>query len=53
MEYDAYKIENEITLLPSLLEMFSMFQMRFWYDKEPDDQNDVEIIAVSCSNCGK
>ena len=29
MEYTAYKIDNEITLLPSLLKMFSMFQMRF------------------------
>ena len=33
--------------------MFSMFQMRFLYDKEPDDQNDVKIIAIRCSNCGK
>ena len=30
--------------------MFSIFQMHFWYDKEPDDQNDVKIIAIRCSN---
>ena len=30
-----------------------MFQMRFWYDKEPDDHNDMEIIAIRCNNCGK
>ena len=29
-----------------------MFQMHFWYDKEPDDQNDVKIIAMKCCNCG-
>ena len=27
--------------------------MLFWYDKEPDDQDDVKIIALKCSNCGK
>ena len=30
-----------------------MFQMRFWYNKEPDDQNDEKIIATRYSNCGK
>ena len=29
MEYTTDKIDNEITLLPSLFKMFSMFQMRF------------------------
>ena len=43
MEYTTYKIDNEITLLPSLLKMFSMFQMSFWYDKEHDDKIDAEI----------
>ena len=27
--------------------------MRFWYDNEPDNQNDVKIIAIRFSNCGK
>ena len=31
--YTADNIDNGITLLPSLLKMFSMFQMRFRYDK--------------------
>ena len=53
MEYTAEKIENEITILPSLLKMFSMFQMSFWYDNEPDDKNDMKIIAIRCINCGK
>ena len=33
--------------------MFSKFQMRFYYDKEHDDQNNVENIAIRCSNCEK
>ena len=27
--------------------------MHFWYDNEPDDQNNVENVAIRCSNCGK
>ena len=27
--------------------------MRFWYDKEPDDQNHVKIISIRCINYGK
>ena len=46
MEYTSDKIDNEITLLPYLLKMFSMFQMSFWYDNEPDDQNYVKIISI-------
>ena len=53
MDYTAYRTENERTLLPSLLNMFSMFQISFWYNKGHDDQNKVEHIAVRCSNCGK
>ena len=53
MDYTADKIYNEITLLPPLLNIFSMFQMRFWYDKEQDDQNNVENIIIRCSNSGK
>ena len=49
-EYNVERIDNEMTLLPSLLKMFLMFQMRFWYDKERDDQNDVKFIAIICSN---
>ena len=30
-----------------------MFQIHFWYDREPDDQNYVKIIAISCINCRK
>ena len=30
-----------------------MFQIICWYNKGHDDQNKVENIAISCSNCGK
>ena len=43
MKYTADRIENQITLLPSLLKIISMFQMRIWYDKEPSDQNDMKL----------
>ena len=52
MEYTEYKIDNEITLLPPLLKMFSMFQIHIWYNKEHYDQNNVENIVIRCSNCG-
>ena len=30
-----------------------MFQIRFWYNTEPDDQNNVTIIALRYIDCGK
>ena len=39
MEYTEDNIETEIKLLPSLLKMFSMFQMSFWYEKENFEEN--------------
>ena len=33
--------------------MFSMFQIRCWYNKGHDDQNKVENIAIRCTNSGK
>ena len=33
--------------------MFSMFQMNFRYDNEPDDKNYVKVIVIRCINCGK
>ena len=53
MDYTAYKIEKNITLLPSLLKLFSMFQMSCWYNKGHDDQNKVENVVIRSSKCGK
>ena len=30
-----------------------MFQIRFCYDKEPDDQNDVKLLSIGCCSFGK
>ena len=44
MDYTAYRTDNGITLLLSMLETFSMFQMSFKYENERDDEIDVKII---------
>ena len=53
MYHTVDKIDTHITLLPLLLKIFAMFQMRLWYYKENLEENVVETIAVSCSNCGE
>ena len=50
MELTADRIYNERILLPSLLNIFSMFQIRCWYSQGEDDQNKVDNIAIRCSN---
>ena len=27
--------------------------MHFWFDNEHDNQNNLKIISIRCSNCGK
>ena len=53
MEYSADKKNNDITILPSLLRTYSMIQIRFRYDSEPDNEIYMKIIAIKCSNCGQ
>ena len=53
MDYTVDKIDTEITLLPVLLEMLSMFQLRFWYHKENVGKTFVENISIRCRNFGK
>ena len=45
MKYTEDRIYNGITLLPSLLMMFSMCHIRCFYDKVHDDQNKVKIYS--------
>ena len=33
--------------------MFPMLHICFWYNKGHEDQNNVNHIAIRCSNCGK
>ena len=51
MGYTADMIENDITLLPSMMKIFSMFQMSFKYEDERDDENDVKIINKQVYLC--
>ena len=53
MDYTIYKIETDITLLLSLLKMFSMLQLQFWYIKENVHEMFVENVAIRYINCGK
>ena len=53
MDYTVDKIQNEITLLTTFLKQISMSQMCFCYNKEPDEKNDVKIIAIRCIHCGR
>ena len=43
VEFTVDIIENEKKRLPSLLNMFSMFKVRSWYNPGGDDENTVEI----------
>ena len=51
MEYTAENIETEITLLPSLLKLISMFQLGLCYKNV--DKKIVENVAISCSKYGR
>ena len=53
MEYPTDSKETQIKMLQSQLKIFSMFKMRFCYDKENVEVNVVENIAIRCNNCGK
>ena len=46
MGFTADMTENEKTLLPSLLNIFSMFKICCWYNQGEDDQNTLENIAI-------
>ena len=55
MEFVANKINNDKNLFPSLLNFFTMFKVkRWWNKKEKDDlKQTVEKFAIRCCNCGK
>ena len=49
MENNASIIETYISLIPSLLNVFEMFQIRLSYDDDNEEDNAVEAIAINCS----
>ena len=50
MEHTTDNIENYITLLPLLLKLFTIFNMRMWYDNENLEENVLDNIGIRCSN---
>ena len=47
IDHTEDKINNQITLLPSLLNVFSIFNMRMWDDNENLEENVVDNICLS------
>ena len=46
-------IETYISLIPSLLKIFAMFQIRLFHFKHNDEENVVQTIAIKCINCDR
>ena len=40
-------------IIPSLLKVFSMFQLRLFYDKKYKEEKYLEAMAINCINCNK
>ena len=54
VDFTADKIENDGNILPSLLKLFSMFNIKYWWNTRGDYlKQTVENFATRCSNCGK
>ena len=50
MENNASILEADISLIPSILKFFVMFQMCLFHDKDNEEDNFVEAVAIKCSN---
>ena len=53
MEHTADKINTQIVLLPLLLKVFAISEMRLWYDSENIEDNVVNNIGIRCRNSRK
>ena len=53
MEHTAGIIETYISLIPSLLKVFAMFQMCLFYYKHNEEWSVIEAIAINYSNCDR
>ena len=54
MEFTADSIENDKNILRSLLNFFTMFKIKCWWNTWDDDpKQTVEKFATRCGNCGK
>ena len=53
MDHTANILEPNESLIPSLLNLFSMFQLRIFYYKHNKEENALGDIASKCRNCNK
>ena len=53
IEHTANILDPNKWLIPSLLKVFSMFQLSLFYDKHNQEENVVDAIAIRCINCNK
>ena len=53
MDHTAGIIETDTSLIPSLLKVFAMFQIRLFYYKNNEEDNFVEAISIKCNNCDR
>ena len=53
MEHTANILEQNKSLIPSLLNVFSMFHLRIFYDKHNEEENILYAIDIKFSNCNK
>ena len=54
MEFTSYRTNNYKNLIPSLLKVFTMFNIKCWWNKKEkgDIKQTLEKFAIRCSNCG-
>ena len=54
VDFTADKIENDGNILPSLLKLFSMFNIKYWWNTRGDYLKQTVVkVAIRCSNRGK
>ena len=53
IEHTSNILEPNKWLIPSLLNSFSMFQLRIFYDKHNEEENIVDSIVIKCSHYNK
>ena len=53
MKHNENTLEPSKSLIPSLLKVFAMFQLLTFYNKNIEEENDVEAIASKCRKFNK
>ena len=53
MEHTAHILKPNKGLIPSLLEVFAIFQLSLFYDRHNEEGTVVGAIAIRCVDCNK